>query len=258
MTSLVGKRAVITGAAGELGGAIATRFLDEGVAAVALVDLDASSLEQAATQLHDHAAAVDATAVDITTVVVDVTDHDAVAARYAEVAERFGGLDISVNNAGIVAPSGRIHNVNPADFHKVLDVNLGGIFNTMKASIVAMRGNGGGSIINTASVAGFTNWTHNSPYGASKAAVIQLTKIAATEYAADEIRVNCVSPGTFVTSFHDDLPAGALDGVLARHPLERFGQPAEIASAYVYLASDQTNWVTGTNLVFDGGMSVST
>ena len=169
----------------------------------------------------------------------------------------FGGLDISVNNAGIVAPSGRIHNVSPEDFRQVLDVNLMGIFNTMKASIIAMRGAGGGSVVNTASVAGFTNWTHNSPYGASKAAVIQLTKIAAAEYANDQIRVNCVSPGTFVTSFHDDLPAGAMDGVLARHPLGRFGETPEIASAYVYLASDQTSWVTGTNLVFDGGMSVS-
>ena len=186
-----------------------------------------------------------------------MTDHDAVLARYQEITTAFGGLDISVNNAGIVAPSGRIHNVSPEDFRQVLDVNLMGIFNTMKASIIAMRGAGGGSVVNTASVAGFTNWTHNSPYGASKAAVIQLTKIAAAEYANDQIRVNCVSPGTFVTSFHDDLPAGAMDGVLARHPLGRFGETPEIASAYVYLASDQTSWVTGTNLVFDGGMSVS-
>jgi len=250
---LDGKRAAVSGAAGALGSAIASRFVAEGIAAIALVDVDADQVHTSAQALRDQAGRL----LDVQEIVVDVTDHDAVLSRYQAITTAFGGLDISVNNAGIVAPSGRIHNVSPEDFRQVLDVNLMGIFNTMKASIIAMRGAGGGSIVNTASVAGFTNWTHNSPYGASKAAVIQLTKIAAAEYANDQIRVNCVSPGTFVTSFHDDLPAGAMDGVLARHPLGRFGETPEIASAYVYLASDQTSWVTGTNLVFDGGMSVS-
>ncbi len=76
------------------------------------------------------------------------------------------------------------------------------------------------------------------------------------EYAKEGIRVNCVSPGTFVTSFHENMPEGAMDGVLARHPLGRFGQTNEIASAYVYLASSSSQWITGTNLVIDGGMSV--
>ena len=257
MTSVLdGKRAVVTGAAGALGSAIASRFVAEGIAAIALVDVDADQVPRPGSAVYC-ARKPWSDSLEVHEIVVDVTDHDAVLARYQEITAAFGGLDISVNNAGIVAPSGRIHNVSPEDFRQVLDVNLMGIFNTMKASIIAMRGAGGGSVVNTASVAGFTNWTHNSPYGASKAAVIQLTKIAAAEYANDQIRVNCVSPGTFVTSFHDDLPAGAMDGVLARHPLGRFGETPEIASAYVYLASDQTSWVTGTNLVFDGGMSVS-
>lgn len=250
--ALDGKRAVVTGASGALGGAIVNRFVAEGLAAIALVDLDAEHLSASAAALRAQATRP----LEVQEVALDVTDHDAVLSRYASIAAAFGGIDVSVNNAGIVAPSGRIHNVDPEDFRQVLDVNLMGIFNTMKASIIAMRGVGGGSIVNTGSVAGFTNWTHNSPYGASKAAIIHLTKIAAAEYAQDQIRVNCISPGTFVTSFHDELPDGALDGVLARHPLGRFGQPNEIASAYVYLASDQTDWVTGTNLVFDGGMSV--
>ena len=257
MGALDGKRAVVTGAGGALGGAIAERFVAEGVAAIALVDLDATSVSASATRLRDQAAS-DPTrnSLDVRQVVLDVTDHDQVLASYDAITSAFGGIDVSVNNAGIVAPSGRIHNVDPDDFRQVLEVNLMGVFNTMKASVIAMRSAGGGSVVNTASVAGFTNWTHNSPYGASKAAVIQLTKIAAAEYAADQVRINCVSPGTFVTRFHDDLPDGAMDGVLARHPLGRFGETAEIASAYVYLASDQTSWVTGTNLVFDGGMSV--
>ena len=86
--------------------------------------------------------------------------------------------------------------------------------------------------------------------------MIQLTKLAAAEYAADGIRVNCVSPGTFVTRFHDDLPTSALDAIRGRHPLGRFGSADEIAAAYVYLCSDAAGWVTGTNLVIDGGMAV--
>lgn len=241
--ALVGKRAVVTGAAGALGGAIATRFIEEGVSAIALVDLDEAKVD-----------APDG--VQVLPVRVDVCDHQAVSAAYVHISESFGGLDVSVNNAGIVAPSARIHNVKPEDFRRVLDVNLTGIFNTMQASIIAMRGSGGGAIVNTGSVAGFTTWTHSAAYGASKAAVIQLTKLAAAEYAKEKIRVNCVSPGTFVTSFHDDLPPGALDGIRDRHPLGRFGLPEEIASAYVYLASDAAEWVTGTSLVIDGGMSV--
>jgi NAD(P)-dependent dehydrogenase (short-subunit alcohol dehydrogenase family) len=248
-TNLAGKTVVITGASGALGSAIARRFLAEGVRAIALVDIDRAAVEQTARE-------IETDAVELLPVALDVTDHDAVQERYAEIAAQFGRIDVAINNAGIVAPSARIHNVRPEDFRRVLDVNLMGIFNCLKASIVQMRTSGGGAIVNTASVAGFTTWTHSSPYGASKAAVIQLTKLAAAEYAQEGIRVNCVSPGTFVTSFHKDLPPGALDDVKDRHPLGRFGEPDEIASAYVYLASVNASWVTGTSLVIDGGMSI--
>ena len=248
-TNLEGKTVVVTGGSGALGSAIAQRFLEEGVRAIALVDIDAAAVEKAAVDLQREG-------VDVFPVTLDVTDHDAVQSRYAEIAERFGRIDVAINNAGIVAPSARIHNVKPEDFRRVLEVNLMGIFNCLKASIVQMRASGGGAIVNTASVAGFTTWTHSSPYGASKAAVIQLTKLAAAEYAQDRIRVNCVSPGTFVTSFHAELPAGAMDDIKNRHPLGRFGTPQEIASAYVYLAGANADWITGTSLVIDGGMSI--
>ncbi len=250
--ALAGKRVVITGAAGALGGAIAARFAAEGAEALSLVDRDADGLGEVAARLRANSSS----SVNVREHVVDVTDHDAVLHTYDTLATELGGIDVSVNNAGILATSARIHNVDPADFRKVLDINVMGIFNTMKASIIAMRGADGGSVINTASVAGFTNWTHNSPYGTSKAAIIQLTKIAASEYARDNIRVNCVSPGTFITSLHDEVPPGAMDSVLDRHPLGRFGEADEIAAAYVYLASDQTTWMTGSNIVIDGGMSV--
>jgi NAD(P)-dependent dehydrogenase (short-subunit alcohol dehydrogenase family) len=247
------KTLVVTGAAGALGSAIASRFVATGIRNVALVDLDEESLRQTASELKALPYAGD---LDIEIVALNVTDHDAVQESYASIAKRFGRIDIAVNNAGIVAPSARIHNVKPEDFRRVLDVNLMGIFNCLKASLSLMRVGGGGVIINTASVAGFTGWSHSSPYNASKAAVIQLTKTAAMEYAKEGIRVNCVSPGTFVTSFHANMPDGAMDGVLARHPLGRFGQTDEIASAYVYLASSDSQWITGTNLVIDGGMSI--
>jgi NAD(P)-dependent dehydrogenase (short-subunit alcohol dehydrogenase family) len=249
-TNLEGKTVVITGASGALGSAIARRFLAEGVRSIALVDIDPAAVSLTANDLKTDG-------VELLPVTLDVTDHDAVQSRYAEIAARFGRIDVAINNAGIVAPSARIHNVRPEDFRRVLDVNLMGVFNCLKASIVQMRASGGGATVNTGSVAGFTTWTHSSPYGASKAAVIQLTKLAAAEYAQEGIRVNCVSPGTFVTSFHNDLPPGALADVKDRHPLGRFGEPDEIASAYVYLAGANADWITGTSLVIDGGMSIS-
>jgi NAD(P)-dependent dehydrogenase (short-subunit alcohol dehydrogenase family) len=246
---LTGKTVVITGASGVLGRAISQRFVAEGVSAIALVDVDSGSVPSSA----ELGAKSD---VEVVVVQLDVTDHNAVMEEYARLATRFGRIDVAINNAGIVAPSARIHNVRPEDFRRVLDVNLMGVFNCLKASITQMRTAGGGAIINTASVGGFTTWTHSSPYGASKAAVIQLTKLAAAEYAKEHIRVNCVCPGTFVTAFHDDLPPDALGDIRDRHILGRFGTAHEIAGAYVYLASADAEWVTGTSMVIDGGLSV--
>lgn len=256
-TNLMGRTVVITGGSGALGSAIARRFAGEGVAAIALVDYDHDATVSAASALAAEPRPAEFAAIEVVPVVIDVTDHDAVQSAYAGLTDRFGRIDVAINNAGVVAPSARIHNVRVEDFRRVLDVNLVGVFNCLKAAIIAMRADGqGGSIVNTASVGGFTTWTHSSPYGASKAAVIQLTKLAAAEYAVDRIRVNCVSPGTFVTQFHDDLPPGALDDIRDRHPLGRFGTTAEIAQAYVYLCSEAAGWVTGSNLVVDGGMAI--
>jgi NAD(P)-dependent dehydrogenase (short-subunit alcohol dehydrogenase family) len=249
-TYFADKSAVITGAGGALGTAIAGAFAEAGIAKLALLDNNEASLSVVAETVRRPG-------LQVVTAVLDVTDHDAVLAAYADIAQQFGSIDIAINNAGVVAPSARIHNVKAEDFRRVLDINVVGIFNCLKASIIQMRAVGGGAIVNTASVAGFTTWTHSSPYGAGKAAVIQLTKLAAAEYAAEGIRVNCVSPGTFVTRFHDDLPAPALESIKARHPLGRFGTTAEIADAFVYLAGDSARWITGTSLVIDGGLTIS-
>jgi 3-oxoacyl-[acyl-carrier protein] reductase len=117
-----------------------------------------------------------------------------------------------------------------------------------------MRAQQSGSIILTASVAGLTAWSHAAPYCATKAAVIQLAKVAAVEYARDGIRVNCVCPGTFLSSIHEGLPQEAIDAMAARHPLG-LGSPIDLVGIYAYLASDASRWTTGSAMVVDGGYS---
>ena len=117
-----------------------------------------------------------------------------------------------------------------------------------------MRPQRSGSIVLTASVSGLTAWSHAAPYCATKAAVIQLAKVAAVEYARDGIRVNCVCPGTFRSAIHADLPPEALEAVAERHPLG-LGSAADVAGAYSYLASDASSWTTGSAIVVDGGYS---
>ncbi len=133
--------------------------------------------------------------------------------------ERFGRLDVLVSNAGVLAPNGRIHNLTDADWQRVIDINLMGSVNAVRAAVPAMRQQKSGSIILTASVAGMTAWSHAAPYCVTKAAVIHLAKVAAVEYAADNIRVNCVCPGTFVSPIHADLPQQAIDAMAAKHPM---------------------------------------
>ena len=115
-----------------------------------------------------------------------------------------------------------------------------------------MRAQQSGSIVLTASVSGLTAWSHAAPYCATKAAVIQLAKVAAVEYARDGIRVNCVCPGTFRSGIHADLPDEAIDAIAAKHPLG-LGTAADLVGAYSYLASDASRWTTGSAIVVDGG-----
>jgi 3-oxoacyl-[acyl-carrier protein] reductase len=166
--------------------------------------------------------------------------------------ERFGHLDVLISNAGVLAPNGRIHNLSADDWERSFRVNVMGAVNGITAAVAAMRPQRAGSIVLTASVAGLTAWSHAAPYCATKAAVIQLAKVAAVEYARDGIRVNCVCPGTFLSGIHEGLPPDAIDAIASRHPLG-LGAPADLVGAYSYLASDASRWTTGTALVVDGG-----
>jgi meso-butanediol dehydrogenase/(S,S)-butanediol dehydrogenase/diacetyl reductase len=237
----------ITGAGGALGAAVSQRLANEPDTDVVLSDVSAASLEATVSALGTCAGAVE-------TVPADVSDLAQVESVVARATERFGRLDVLVQNAGVLSPNGRIHNLATEDWERAFRVNVLGAVNAIRAAVAVMRPQGSGSIVLTASVAGLTAWSHAAPYCATKAAVIQLAKVAAVEYARDGIRVNCVCPGTFRSAIHDDLPAEALDAIAGRHPLG-LGAASDVAGVYSYLAGDASRWTTGSALVVDGGYS---
>jgi 3-oxoacyl-[acyl-carrier protein] reductase len=237
----------ITGAGGALGGAISARLAGEPGTDLVLSDVSERSLDGTIAGLPAGAATIDA-------VVADVSDPDQVEAVVARAVERFGRLDVLISNAGVLSPNGRIHNLGIEDWDRAYRINVLGAVNGIKAAVGVMRPQGSGSIVLTASVAGLTAWSHAAPYCATKAAVIQLAKVAAVEYARDGIRVNCVCPGTFRSAIHEGLPDEAMDAMAAKHPLG-LGSAADLAGAYSYLASEASRWTTGAALVVDGGYS---
>jgi 3-oxoacyl-[acyl-carrier protein] reductase len=236
---------VITGAGGTLGAALSNRFAGEPDTDVVLSDVSADALAASVAGLPDDRGAVE-------TVAADVSDIDAVEAVVARATERFGRLDVLISNAGVLSPNGRIHNLTTDDWERAFRVNVLGAVNGIRAAVPVMRAQESGSIILTASVSGLTAWSHAAPYCATKAAVIQLAKVAAIEYARDGIRVNCVCPGTFRSGIHAELPESALDAIASKHPLG-LGSAGDLVGAYSYLASDESRWTTGSAIVVDGG-----
>jgi 3-oxoacyl-[acyl-carrier protein] reductase len=237
----------ITGAGGALGAAISARFAAEADTDLVLSDVSQASLDATVARLPHSDAHVEAQLADVS----DIAEVEAVVARATE---RFGRLDVLISNAGVLSPNGRIHNLATEDWERAFRINVLGAANGIKAAVGAMRPQHAGSIILTASVSGMTAWSHAAPYCATKAAVIQLAKVAAVEYARDGIRVNCVCPGTFRSAIHDGLPDEALDAIAGRHPLG-LGSADDLVGAYSYLASDASRWTTGAALVVDGGYS---
>jgi 3-oxoacyl-[acyl-carrier protein] reductase len=238
---------VITGAGGALGTALSRRLAGEPNTAVVLSDVAQESLAASVE-------AVKGTESPVASALADVSDFDQVQTVVQLAVEQFGRLDVLISNAGILAPNGRIHNLSTEDWERSLRVNVLGAVNAIRAAVPVMRTQQSGSIILTASVAGLTAWSHSAPYCATKAAVIQLAKVAAIEYARDGIRVNCVCPGTFRSGIHAGLPEEALDTIAARHPLG-LGSAQDLVGAYSYLAGAESSWTTGSALVVDGGYS---
>jgi NAD(P)-dependent dehydrogenase (short-subunit alcohol dehydrogenase family) len=237
----------ITGAGGALGAAVSARLAGEPATDLVLSDVSAPSLDETLSGLPETDGVVETQLADVS----DIAEVESVVARAVE---RFGRLDVLISNAGVLSPNGRIHNLETDVWERAFRINLLGAVNGIRAAVPVMRAQKSGSIVLTASVSGLTAWSHAAPYCATKAAVIQLAKVAAVEYARDGIRVNCVCPGTFRSAIHADLPPEALDAIAARHPLG-LGSATDLAGAYSYLASDASRWTTGSTLVIDGGYS---
>jgi cyclopentanol dehydrogenase len=186
---------------------------------------------------------------------MDVTSEGDWTRAGATALSHFGKLDVLVNNAG-VSQVGRVEETSAEDWDRVMDINAKGVFVGTKAALPAMRQAGGGSIINISSQLGLVGTDHSSPqYQASKGAVRLLTKATAIQYARDRIRVNSVHPGPIATPMTEQRRADPahVKMMLSRIPLGRFGEADEVAYAVLYLASDESLFVTGSELVIDGG-----
>lgn len=251
MSRLQNKVALITGGANGLGAAIAQRMCEEGCA-VLIVDRDEQGVKLVEKlQSAGHKAAFHA---------CDVTSEAQVKASVQAAVDQFGRLDVLVNNAGIEGVNKPTDQLELSEWEAVMAVNATAVFLCTKHAIAPMRKAGGGSIINISSIYGIVGGADVPPYHASKGAVRTMSKNDALTFAADKIRVNSIHPGFIFTAMVEryaknagldhDVAKAALD---ALHPLGGTGHPDDIAWGVVYLASDQARWVTGSELVIDGG-----
>jgi NAD(P)-dependent dehydrogenase (short-subunit alcohol dehydrogenase family) len=252
MDRLKGKVAAITGAASGIGRATAIKFAGEG-AAVVIADLNVEGGEAAVRDCKENGGR----AVFHKT---DVSAEAEVKALIARAIKEFGRLDIIYNNAGIVGATGSIEQTSVEDWDKSQAILLRGVFLGMKHATPELRKAGGGSIISTASVAGIRGLLGVHAYCAAKAGVVNLTRSVALELAKDKIRVNCICPGGINTPILHRNQPGAKDAMeqwmATVQPIQRAGHPEDIAGMALYLASDDSEFVTGQAMVVDGGMTI--
>ncbi len=246
------KVALVTGAGSGIGRQTALRFAQEG-AAVMATDIVGERAEETAALITEAGGRAIAGA-------MDVTRSAEIAAGLERLVEELGGLDVVVNNAGITIV-GAAHTLDEDDWDSELAINTKSVYLVSKAAWPHLERRGGGSIVSTASIAGIWAIPDDAAYCASKAAVIMLTKCMALDGAKAGIRVNCVCPGFIQTPMIDGYfadqadPEAARAGAVGLHPLGRLGTPLDIADGFVYLASDEARWVTGTALTVDGGLT---
>jgi NAD(P)-dependent dehydrogenase (short-subunit alcohol dehydrogenase family) len=244
MGLLQGQRAVITGGASGIGRATARRMREEG-AAVAVVDVDEEGAAAVAKEIDGHAFSA------------DVTDADALQRAVAGAADAMGGLTVMFNNAGTGNISS-LHEWDPAEWDRLVRVNLTGVFHGFRAAAPLILASGGGSIVSTSSISGTRPAAGEAPYAAAKAGVAAITASAALEYGP-AIRVNAVAPGMIVTALTEPL-LQFLPGETERFerdtPVRRLGQPGDIADVVVFLCSDLARFVTGQTVVVDGGLTL--
>ena len=237
-TELEGKVAIVTGGANGIGRAIVEAFAEEG-GRIVIADIDAAAAEAVAKELGEVVAFRQ----------TDVSDADSVQAAVDFAVERFGGLHVMVNNAGIASSFRRLMNDDFRDFTRVMGVDLYGVMvGTQRAARVMSEG---GSIINTASIAGMTSGIGLMTYRAAKAGVIHFTRSAAIELAEQGVRANVLVPGNIATDINAAFDNSAI--MRRMQPLQRLGTTRDVANAAVYLASDRSAQVTGIILPVDGG-----
>ena len=244
MGLLDGQRAVVTGGASGIGRATCRAMARAG-ARVAVLDVDGDGAAATAAEVDGHAFAV------------DVTDAAALERAVRDSADALGGLTVLFNNAG-ASNMAAIHEWAVDEWDRIVRLNLGGVFHGLRISAPLIVESGGGAIVSTASISGTRPAAGEAPYAAAKAAVAALTATAALEYAPT-VRVNAVSPGMIHTRLTDILLRGfdwTVPHMEAKTPLARIGTPEDVADVVVFLSSDQARFITGQNLVVDGGMTL--
>ena len=248
MKRLEGKRAIVTGGASGIGKAIVQMFVNEG-ARVIIADIDLKSAAALCSELKDKAKPFE----------LNVTSGDNFQSLINFCEKEYKGLDVIVNNAGI-GLAGKLPDTSESDWQRVIDVNLKGAFLGMKYAIPLMKKSGGGSIINISSIAALVGLAERAVYSASKGGIIAMSRAAAIDHIDNNIRINCIAPGTVdtpwierITQTYED-PEAAKKAMKERQPHGRLVTPDEIAAMAVYLASDESKSTIGSVMVVDGGM----
>jgi NAD(P)-dependent dehydrogenase (short-subunit alcohol dehydrogenase family) len=238
------KVVLITGAGAGLGYACAQAFANAG-AKIAITDISQEALNSAVADLQN-------TGAEVLGLLNDASDSADVNAMLDAIVERFGCLDIAVNNAGTATPLQEFHEVGEAEFDRVMGVNLKGVWLCMQAEIRQMLKQGGGRIVNMASATSRNTFPNASPYVTSKFAVAGLTRTVAVEYAERDIRINAICPGNVATPLVVSLVED-LSVLATKHAIKRLGTPEEVANGVMFLASDLSSFSTGSLLEVDGG-----